>query len=167
MSRDGEFPRPAPARKPRSPRRSKYRKISRLGSRMNRGGRGCARYNQLHRMISRPGASLLASAFFCVRFVAAFHPARPLSLSHHHRFFHATWPSLMPRGVKKENLPSKDCVVCGRPFTWRKKVCVTAGSLTAKATSTAFQPARLRTLTLLNCFYCLARFASRCTHGER
>eukprot|EP00526_Cylindrotheca_closterium_P019535 CAMPEP_0113636246 /NCGR_PEP_ID=MMETSP0017_2-20120614/18920_1 /TAXON_ID=2856 /ORGANISM="Cylindrotheca closterium" /LENGTH=232 /DNA_ID=CAMNT_0000547113 /DNA_START=311 /DNA_END=1006 /DNA_ORIENTATION=+ /assembly_acc=CAM_ASM_000147 len=27
----------------------------------------------------------------------------------------------MPRGVKKENLPSKVCVVCGRPFTWRKK----------------------------------------------
>jgi len=23
--------------------------------------------------------------------------------------------------VKKENLPSKVCVVCGRPFTWRKK----------------------------------------------
>ncbi|KAL7551404.1 hypothetical protein ACHAWF_014592 [Thalassiosira exigua] len=29
--------------------------------------------------------------------------------------------SNMPRGVKKENLPSKVCVVCGRPFTWRKK----------------------------------------------
>ncbi|KAL7532347.1 hypothetical protein ACHAXR_008605 [Thalassiosira sp. AJA248-18] len=27
----------------------------------------------------------------------------------------------MPRGVKKENLPTKVCVVCGRPFTWRKK----------------------------------------------
>ena len=27
----------------------------------------------------------------------------------------------MPRGVKKENLPSKVCVVCNRPFTWRKK----------------------------------------------
>ena len=27
----------------------------------------------------------------------------------------------MPRGVKKENLPSKTCVVCGRPFNWRKK----------------------------------------------
>ncbi|AFK04654.1 Uncharacterized conserved protein UCP037205 [Emticicia oligotrophica DSM 17448] len=25
------------------------------------------------------------------------------------------------RGVKKENLPSKECIVCGRPFTWRKK----------------------------------------------
>lgn len=29
--------------------------------------------------------------------------------------------SQMPRGVKKENLPSKVCVVCNRPFTWRKK----------------------------------------------
>jgi hypothetical protein len=27
----------------------------------------------------------------------------------------------MPRGVKKENLPSKICPVCNRPFTWRKK----------------------------------------------
>lgn len=27
----------------------------------------------------------------------------------------------MPRGVKKENLPSKICVTCKRPFTWRKK----------------------------------------------
>lgn len=27
----------------------------------------------------------------------------------------------MPRGVKKENLPTKVCVVCERPFTWRKK----------------------------------------------
>ncbi|MFZ4766213.1 MAG: DUF2256 domain-containing protein [Roseimicrobium sp.] len=25
------------------------------------------------------------------------------------------------RGVKKQNLPSKSCLVCGRPFTWRKK----------------------------------------------
>jgi hypothetical protein len=25
------------------------------------------------------------------------------------------------RGVKKENLPEKICVVCGRPFAWRKK----------------------------------------------
>ncbi|RYY56071.1 MAG: DUF2256 domain-containing protein [Chitinophagaceae bacterium] len=23
--------------------------------------------------------------------------------------------------VKKENLPSKRCASCGRPFTWRKK----------------------------------------------
>ena len=27
----------------------------------------------------------------------------------------------MPRGIKKENLPKKICVTCGRPFTWRKK----------------------------------------------
>ncbi|MCX6591393.1 MAG: DUF2256 domain-containing protein [Acidobacteria bacterium] len=25
------------------------------------------------------------------------------------------------RGVKKQHLPSKPCVHCGRPFTWRKK----------------------------------------------
>lgn len=27
----------------------------------------------------------------------------------------------MPRGVKKEHLPSKICLICDRPFTWRKK----------------------------------------------
>ncbi len=32
----------------------------------------------------------------------------------------------MPRGVKKENLPTKVCVVCNRPFTWRKKWCANA-----------------------------------------
>ncbi|MGE0103334.1 MAG: DUF2256 domain-containing protein [Blastocatellales bacterium] len=25
------------------------------------------------------------------------------------------------RGVRKENLPSKTCVVCRRPFIWRRK----------------------------------------------
>ncbi|MFO7746480.1 MAG: DUF2256 domain-containing protein [Orrella sp.] len=25
------------------------------------------------------------------------------------------------RGVKKTNLPEKNCVHCSRPFTWRKK----------------------------------------------
>jgi hypothetical protein len=25
------------------------------------------------------------------------------------------------RGVKKADLPTKVCAVCGRPFTWRKK----------------------------------------------
>ncbi len=25
------------------------------------------------------------------------------------------------KGVKKQNLPAKVCVICGRPFTWRKK----------------------------------------------
>ena len=27
----------------------------------------------------------------------------------------------MPRGVLKTNLPSKECIMCNRPFTWRKK----------------------------------------------
>ena len=27
----------------------------------------------------------------------------------------------MPRGVEEENLPSKVCEVCKRPFTWRKE----------------------------------------------
>lgn len=25
------------------------------------------------------------------------------------------------KGVKKENLPTKTCITCNRPFTWRKK----------------------------------------------
>ncbi|WP_370514237.1 DUF2256 domain-containing protein [Flavobacterium sp. SLB02] len=25
------------------------------------------------------------------------------------------------RGVKKQNLPTKICIVCQRPFVWRKK----------------------------------------------
>jgi hypothetical protein len=25
------------------------------------------------------------------------------------------------RGIKKQNLPNKICVVCQNPFTWRKK----------------------------------------------
>jgi hypothetical protein len=40
---------------------------------------------------------------------------------HQNREFHKTSTSKMPRGVKKENLPSKICVTCGRPFNWRKK----------------------------------------------
>jgi hypothetical protein len=32
-----------------------------------------------------------------------------------------TSTSKMPRGIKKENLPTKICVTCGRPFNWRKK----------------------------------------------
>ena len=32
-----------------------------------------------------------------------------------------TSAAAMPRGVKKEHLPTKVCVVCNRPFTWRKK----------------------------------------------
>jgi len=27
----------------------------------------------------------------------------------------------MPRGVKKEHLPTKTCAACGKLFTWRKK----------------------------------------------
>jgi hypothetical protein len=27
----------------------------------------------------------------------------------------------MPKMRKKADLPTKDCVVCGRPFAWRKK----------------------------------------------
>lgn len=27
----------------------------------------------------------------------------------------------MPKGVKKQNLPSKICTTCGLPFLWRKK----------------------------------------------
>jgi hypothetical protein len=27
----------------------------------------------------------------------------------------------MPKGIKKQNLPSKMCQTCARPFTWRKK----------------------------------------------
>ena len=27
----------------------------------------------------------------------------------------------MPNGVAKQDLPTKLCTTCGRPFTWRKK----------------------------------------------
>ncbi|MDP4655167.1 MAG: DUF2256 domain-containing protein [Porticoccaceae bacterium] len=27
----------------------------------------------------------------------------------------------MPKAIKKENLPSKMCPICQRPFSWRKK----------------------------------------------
>ena len=27
----------------------------------------------------------------------------------------------MPKGVKKHNLPEKICIICKKPFTWRKK----------------------------------------------
>ncbi len=37
------------------------------------------------------------------------------------RSYSESTPINMPRGVKKEHLPSKICVTCGRPFTWRKK----------------------------------------------
>jgi hypothetical protein len=28
---------------------------------------------------------------------------------------------LMPKGIKKTNLPTKICARCGKPFSWRKK----------------------------------------------
>lgn len=28
---------------------------------------------------------------------------------------------IMAKNIKKSDLPQKTCVVCGRPFTWRKK----------------------------------------------
>ncbi|AXO81764.1 DUF2256 domain-containing protein [Olleya aquimaris] len=27
----------------------------------------------------------------------------------------------MPKGVKKQHLPFKNCITCGLPFSWRKK----------------------------------------------
>ena len=27
----------------------------------------------------------------------------------------------MPKGIKKQDLPQKVCVICGKPFTGRKK----------------------------------------------
>ena len=36
-------------------------------------------------------------------------------------FYSLTTHLSMVRGVKKEHLPSKVCIVCNRPFTWRKK----------------------------------------------
>lgn len=29
--------------------------------------------------------------------------------------------SIMPKMIRKENLPTKTCAACGRPFAWRKK----------------------------------------------
>jgi hypothetical protein len=28
---------------------------------------------------------------------------------------------MIPKKYRKENLPQKTCVICGRPFYWRKK----------------------------------------------
>jgi hypothetical protein len=44
----------------------------------------------------------------------------PVSL-YSFRIDNGTDSKTMPRGMKKENLPTKTCVVCGRPFNWRKK----------------------------------------------
>tara|TARA_R100001369_G_C3267831_1_gene159427 strand:- start:558 stop:710 length:153 start_codon:yes stop_codon:yes gene_type:complete len=27
----------------------------------------------------------------------------------------------MPKGIKKQHLPQKICLICERPFSWRKK----------------------------------------------
>lgn len=44
------------------------------------------------------------------------------SLFSFHQSFSLRARGGMPNGVKKENLPSKICIVCNRPFNWRKKV---------------------------------------------
>ena len=46
---------------------------------------------------------------------------RPTSLAPASAILFAKNTNTKMRGVKKENLPSKICVVCNRPFTWRKK----------------------------------------------
>ena len=43
------------------------------------------------------------------------------TITHIFSYYSTTPTTTMPRGVKKEHLPSKTCVVCQRPFTWRKK----------------------------------------------
>jgi hypothetical protein len=50
-------------------------------------------------------------------------PGKALHISATRLFgsYSATHIVQMPRGVKKENLPQKVCIVCNRPFTWRKK----------------------------------------------
>ena len=60
--------------------------------------------------------------------IAKFSPATELQLqtNFHSQYqlqqFHSSPFSItMPRGIKKENLPSKTCITCERPFTWRKK----------------------------------------------
>ena len=63
------------------------------------------------------------------RFAIAFRPiiynTQPLRKIQRTSFQRSTFLSSsrveMPRGIKKENLPTKVCVVCNRPFTWRKK----------------------------------------------
>lgn len=32
-----------------------------------------------------------------------------------------TLPEPQMKGVKKQHLPEKTCIACGRPFAWRKK----------------------------------------------
>jgi ZPR1 zinc finger protein len=69
--------------------------------------------------------SRLASAFLSSS--AAYSRSAPFIFRPSHlsspssRYYTKTFAVKMPRGVKKEHLPSKICVTCGRPFTWRKK----------------------------------------------
>jgi hypothetical protein len=39
----------------------------------------------------------------------------------HCNFVSVVLKKIMPAGIKKENLPQKNCEVCHRPFSWRKK----------------------------------------------
>lgn len=92
---------------------------------------------------------LLSTTTTIARSTGAFQPSHlssslpPLSIRYNNKFRHlhqTCFPSFpttrtrtsttttpvrlfarMPRNVKKQNLPSKVCVVCNRPFTWRKK----------------------------------------------
>jgi hypothetical protein len=36
-------------------------------------------------------------------------------------FYYIKFLKTNNKSVKKANLPTKNCVTCGRPFTWRKK----------------------------------------------
>lgn len=62
-------------------------------------------------------AAVLASLVPCSRVVCSAFTSTTGST----RWWHSTRTLAMPRGVKKEHLPSKICVVCDRPFNWRKK----------------------------------------------
>jgi hypothetical protein len=68
-----------------------------------------------------------SQAFFSVRVTPTVHSHSHsynynyISHYYYHHSSSSSSSSLMPRGVKKENLPSKICVTCHRPFTWRKK----------------------------------------------
>ena len=61
------------------------------------------------------GAIILAATIRSVKSFTRATTVRSTSLSV------ARGGSRMPNGVKKENLPTKVCVTCQRPFTWRKK----------------------------------------------
>ena len=71
------------------------------------------------KVLGTRGKLLLLSTPWKNPFASAFHHSTPSLVLL--RDFHSTNFFAMPRGVKKENLPSKICVTCNRPFTWRKK----------------------------------------------